>query len=294
MNNIFLLHTHYLPKALLKTANVVGAIIVPDFYSDMNLLYWNRPNNYSDLISYIEDEIIQLPTTTVWNYSIENINMINGIELSQVKKLGVISIQLFHNKDNVYYSYNNGLTISGISLLNELSINKFILDLSHVNEVHLLEICKFYNGKICISHCGCSELYFRKQKRTNSISKAVLTSLSDFQNVYFGIAFLNDISCEIESEQNDEVITENIANQLILFKNIIQSERIMLGPDYFNIEYFSKKFNAKLKIPHNLYDNSGFESLKQSLRNKKMSEIEIDNIFYKNGTSFILDSRGIK
>ncbi len=288
MNNIFLLHTHYLPKALLKTANVVGAIIVPDFYSDMNHYYWNNSKSFSNIFSYLDDNIIELPSNIVWYYSIENINMLQKKEwLPLLKGSKIVGFQLFHSKDNLYYSYNIGLSDDGKELLRTLSNNKYILDLSHINDRHIYEICSIYDGIIWISHCGCSESYNERIDRTNSISKATLVSLSRLTNVYFGIAFLNDIICEDENEQDDITICKNIANQITLFTEIVGTERVMLGPDYFNIEYFSKKFNAELKIPKELYTDQGFENLRQLLLENNLTCDAIDNVFYKNGIRLI-------
>lgn len=288
MNDLFLMHTHYLPMPLLQTANIVGAIIVPDFYADMNQYYWNKPVGYSNIFSYLSDIIIELPPNIVWHYSIENINMVQKKEwLPLLKGTKINSIQLFHSKDNPYYSYNNGLSAHGRELLSALSENHFILDLSHVNDKHLYGICKLYDGIISISHCGCSELYRERHNRTNSISRNTLVKLRDMANVYFGIAFLNDIICEVENEQNDIIICENIADQITFFTEIVGNKRVMLGPDYFNIEYFSKKFNTELKIPKSLYTDQGFENLRHLLLKNNLTCNAIDNVFYKNGMSLI-------
>lgn len=287
MNSIFLAHTHYLPKSLLQTTNVVGAILVPDFYSDMNQYYWNKPRNYSNIFSYLSDDIIELPPNIVWHFSIENINMVHKEWLPLLKGTKIKSIQLFHNRCNSYYSYNNGLTDIGRELLDILSDNQYILDLSHVNDKHLYEICRIYDGLISISHCGCSDLYRERYNRTNSISQNTLVKLSNMNNIYFGIAFLNDIICEVENEQEDCIIYKNIADQITLFTEIIGNERVMLGPDYFNMEYFSKKFNTALKIPKELYANQGFENLRHILVKNNLTSYEIDNVFFKNGMRLI-------
>ena len=106
-------------------------------------------------------------------------------------------------------------------------------------------------------------------------------------NIYFGIAFLNDIICEVENEQEDCIIYKNIADQITLFTEIIGNERVMLGPDYFNMEYFSKKFNTALKIPKELYANQGFENLRHILVKNNLTSYEIDNVFFKNGMRLI-------
>ncbi|TCX53562.1 membrane dipeptidase [Dehalobacter sp. 14DCB1] len=288
MNNLFLLHTHYLPKSLLQTANVVGTIIVPDFYSDMNHYYWNKPMSYSNIFSYLDDNVIELPSNIVWHCSIENINMVQKKEwLPLLKGTKIISFQLFHSKDNLYYSYNNGLSDNGKELMKVLSNNQYILDISHINDRHIYEICNIYDGIICISHCGCSDLYKGKIGRTNSISKDTLVNLSGKTNVYFGIAFLNDIICEVENEQDDNIICKNIADQITLFTEIVGNERVMIGPDYFNIEYFSKKFNTELKIPKELYTDQGFENLRHLLMKNNLTCNAIDNVFFKNGMRLI-------
>ena len=72
-----------------------------------------------------------------------------------------------------------------------------------------------------------------------------------------------------------------------MFTEIVGTERVMLGPDYFNIEYFSKKFNAELKIPKELYTDQGFENLRQLLLENNLTCDAIDNVFYKNGIRLI-------
>jgi len=288
VNSLFLLHTHYLPKTLLKSTNIVGAIIVPDFYSDMNQYYWNKQNNYSNIFCYLAGSVVELPENIVWYYCIENINMIGKTEwLYLLKDTKIKSIQLFHNRDNQYYFYNTGLTDKGKILLKLLSENGYILDLSHVNDEHLHEICSLYNGFISISHCACSELFYDKRKRSNSISKNILVRLSKMNNVIFGIAFINDIVAEHQNEQDDREICKSISKQVSFFVDNAGSERVFLGPDFCNLEYFTNKFKVGLKIPQNLYSDIGFTHLRELLIGNKLTNEEIDSIFFKNGIHFL-------
>jgi microsomal dipeptidase-like Zn-dependent dipeptidase len=241
---------------------------------------------YDEYFTYME-------TTPPYNtikkyYSIENLKLLDSSEkLPEYKIHGLVMLQLYHSQDNKYFSLSNGLSDDGKALLKTMEAQDLILDLSHLNDYWLPKIASQYGGKCVVSHCACSDLYHDKISRSNSLTKATIQLLGHY-NVVFGVSFLNDIisSSPYAGTEDDNMLLHDLTNQLSLFMDIAGSEKIMLGPDFLNCDYFSKTLNAPLRIPALLERNTGYDITHQWLSENGVPDVAIENIFYDNGLHF--------
>lgn len=289
MNKLFFLHTHYVPKAIIDECHLVGAVIVPEFYASLNKFYWGVEKSYNNIVDYLEDKEFMKIMDAQTVFSVENINMINNVDiLPTLKEYGVKVVQLFHNKDNHYFSLRSGLTNEGIKLLNCMEKLDIVLDLSHIPDGRIYEVTRAYRGRKIVSHCACSDLYKYDTHRSNSLKKNTLKYLAK-ENVIIGLAFINDIiaSSPYSEEENDSTILNDLAEQISYICSIIGVSKVALGPDFIDLSYFSKVFSVELKISGSLLNGSGFVQLRSMLLEKEFSNKDVDNIFCDNVIRFL-------
>ena len=289
MNKLFFLHTHYVPKAIIDECCLTGAVIVPEFYANLNKFYWGVEKSYNNIVDYLHDkEFIEIiGTQTI--FSVENINMITNVNiLPTLKEYGVKIVQLFHNKDNRYFSLQRGLTHEGIKLLNYMEKSDMILDLSHIPDGRIYEVTKAYKGRKIVSHCACSDLYKYETHRSNSLKKSTLEYLAK-ENAIIGLAFINDIisSSPYSEEENDITLLNDLVDQISYISSIISVSKLALGPDFIDLSYFSNIFGVNLKIADCLLAGYGFEQLRLILLKKNFLNKDIDNIFCDNVIKFL-------
>lgn len=289
MNRLFFLHTHYIPKAIIDGSSFVGAVIVPEFYADLNKSYWGMEKSYSNIVEYLYDRDLTGSTGTKIVFGIENINMITHVNiLPFLKRHGVEVIQIYHNKDNRFFSLKNGLSEEGLKLLKFMEEADLILDLSHVPDEQIYGIMNVYSGKIIVSHCACSDLYKYDLRRSNSLRKSTLEYLAG-KNILIGLAFINDIIAALPYtvEENDDTLLNDLAEQIYYIGSITGASKLALGPDFIDLEYFSKVFNVNLKISSYLYSGYGYDKLIQILLKKGLTKDEINGILYGNAWNFL-------
>jgi len=278
--NFYFLHNHYIPAKLKNGVHHVKSVIVPEFYPDLNNAYLGDPYYFTSVESYIE-YVIQnkyYPTDTC--FSIENNKIINPNccrkTLISYKRLGVKIVQLHCGNDNAYFSRRLGLTYEGERLLAEIMDAGLILDLSHLPDDSALSIANIFQGRITVSHCGCSDLYSSQKPRSNSLTRTSIDKLSKHVEL-FGVSFLNDIIATSEAELNSEQIFDDIIAQIFLFADTVGADKVALSPDYIDTQYFSKYFHTKLAFPNNLLTPEGLFLLGSKM-NMSLSQTEIKKI----------------
>ncbi len=289
MNKLFFLHTHYVPKAIIEDCCLAGAVIVPDFYADLNKYYWGTEKSFTNVVDYLHNNsFIDLMNTQII-FSIENINMINDLSIIPVlKEHGVKVIQLFHGKDNRYFTLQNGLSLEGIKLLKCMEKSELILDLSHIPDEHIYKILESYDGRIIVSHCACSDLYKYDSYRSNSLKRSTFSLLSN-RKVLFGIAFINDIisAFPYSNSENDDILLNDLVEQITYISSIVGVSQIALGPDFIDLLHFSRVFGVNLKISKYLNSGYGFDLLRASMRGRGFKDKDIDNVYCDNAIEYL-------
>ena len=287
MSKVFFLHTHYVPPNIQNDSIFAGAVIVPEFYPNLNYTYYDDVVAFRGLEQYFD--YIEKTEKKANYYAIENINMIlPSTDIALLKKNNVKILQLYHHNGSRYFTIENGLTDEGYKLLKLMAKNDMILDLSHLPEKYIDDTLNSFDGKIIVSHCACSELYKYDKSRSNSLSKSAIELLQK-RDTLFGIAFINDIisNTPCTKNENDETLLEDLFKQVLFFVDIVGDNNVALGPDFIDLQYFSNVFGIELKISRYLYSSIGYEMLKERLVLKGYENESIERIFSRNAIDFL-------
>lgn len=276
MNDISFLHTHYLPAKLLNEIEIKTSVVALEVYPDLLLKYYGKYDIFESLEECIEWHNIQFIGKDI-KFTIENIALLKDISsLERAKLLGLVSVQLYHSQSNAYFNHKLGITKLGVQLLKKLYDYDIFLDLSHMDDEAIASILRLYPGKIINSHCVCSEIIDTVHPRTNVVTSDTIKRLAE-RNCLFGIPFVNDIVSKLSHDtgENDDGIINDIVSQIIFFVKVSGAENVALGPDFMDVEYFSRVYKQKIKIPNIFYSELGYQRLFVELRNKSISEHDI-------------------
>ena len=288
MSKLSFLHTHYLPYRLLEKVEVEASVVALEVYPDLLQKYYGEYDVFTSLENCISWHKEKYEKKSV-KFSIENIAMLRNLDsLKKSKDLGLITVQLFHSQSNLYFNIKNGLTDLGYQLLHELIENDIVLDLSHLNDDEICYLLHEYDGKIVVSHCVCSDIIETIHPRTNAISRDTIYKLAD-RGCLFGIPFVNDLVSKISHDtlENDPGIICDIVSQIVFFTKCAGAENVALGPDFMDMVYFSKVFKQDIRIPDSLFEASGYQMIRRSLREKNISDEEISLIMSGNVNRFL-------
>ncbi len=282
MSNLGFLHTHYLPASLVSEKQL-NAIIAVEYYPNLQNNYYNDFEFFSDIRDCILWHKEKYRNQNV-KFTIENISVLKDPNyLYWAKQNGLISVQLYHYGSNEYFDEHYGLTLKGKKLLKVIRDCDLYLDLSHLNDYYVNKVSECFSGKLIMSHCVCKDIIEVKHPRTNAISKCTIIALAK-KNCVFGIPFINDLVCNISHDtfENDEIIMNDITSQIVLFSNLVGADKVALGPDFIDTNYFSKVFGQKINIPTELYYLYGYNSLKGKLYLLGLNKSQVKAIISEN------------
>jgi len=288
MNKLFFLHTHYIPHTILSECEIEGAVLVPEFNPKLIHVYFGENkifNSLEETFEYINTHYNDIKLF----FTLENLNILNDpIKIEKYKKYGLIMIQLYHNNDNKYFCYKAGLTDDGCELLKDMEKHNIILDLSHLDDFWTEKIASNFHGKIVVSHCACKDVYTNRENRSNSLSAKTIELLGK-RNTLFGIPFVNDIisAQSYEPKEDDSILMNDLINQIKMFIETAGKASLALGPDFFDLDYFSRVFRVPLHIPEALFHDTGYTLIRNSLSNDGFCKDEIEAVFYKNALNFL-------
>ena len=265
---VFFFHNHYIPSTMTNGTVTVKSVIVPEFYPDLNSLYLDCPCFFDTVESYI-DYVIEkgyYPDNTP--FAVENIAILRNHDIRKILQVyqnyGVKIIQIYCGTDNRFFTKNYGISSDGKILLKTMSELGIILDLSHIPDAYVKNIANFFEGQVVVSHCACSELYAKKITRSNSLNRDNILFLAT-RGAVFGISFLNDIISNTENNTNSHQIFDCILAQIRYFIDLIGTDSVALGPDYFDTNYYGQRFGISLKYPDALMGYQGLIHLAQIL-----------------------------
>jgi microsomal dipeptidase-like Zn-dependent dipeptidase len=288
VNELFLLHTHYIPQTLLSNCEVVGAVIVPEYNPKLTFIYYGENKRFNNIEESLEFISTHYQNTRLF-FSLENLNVLSDYKkIPEYKRLGLVMLQLYHNNDNKYFCFKTGLTDDGRNLLKVMEENSIVLDLSHLDDTWAKKLASLFGGRIVVSHCACNDVYTKKEARSNTLSTKTIELLGK-REVLFGIAFVNDIiaSTSHAQDEDDNTLMKDLLIQIKIISETAGGHSVALGPDFFALDYFSHIFGVPLHIPDALFHNAGYERIKQSLIDAGLHKNEIDLLFYKNADRFL-------
>lgn len=286
--NVYFLHNHYLPTRL-KNSGSVRSVIVPEFYSDLNIKYIGDSCYFSSISDYIEYVIAHDYYQSDTVFSIENPAMFSAVNIKKQIALAYSSrvrmCQIYCGKDNIFYTVGSGLSKTGKKYLSVLSGHGIVLDLSHVPNRHIKEIINNCGSLLTVSHCACTSKYSDKTERSNSINDESIEYLAR-RSALFGISFLNDIASATNNSIHKSQLLDDIIEQILFLVDKVGSERVGLGPDFIDLEYFSKRFGVSLYFPEEAYSIKGLAKIAEQL-GAFLSATEIENIFWRNAENLL-------
>lgn len=294
MINLSFLHTHYIPSGLSTVDTNLKAIVALEFYPDLNYSYYNEVKYFTDIIECLRWHNDIYSDKNV-RFTIENISVLDDLTIiKEAKKMGLIMYQIFHNRANSFFDLNSGLTPKGMQLIDILTTNGIYLDLSHLNDAQISKILEVYQGKTLVSHCACKDIIETKHQRANAISSTTIKELAK-RNCVFGIPFVNDIVCNIshDTNENDSIILNDVASQIIYFCKEIGSDKVSLSPDFMDLKYYSRVFGQSLKIPDSLYNCEGFNMLQNKLLAAGLSQNDIEKVFFSNVDRLFFNGKAV-
>ena len=167
-----------------------------------------------------------------------------------------------------------------MNLLKILLNENIALDLSHLNDECCRGILKIFPGKIQMSHCAVSELLNTPEKRSNSISLKTMEQLVA-RDALIGICFVNDVVAENANELDEDRIYYDILKQFDFIGHRIGCNNICLGPDFIDLQYYSKVFSKQLIIPKCFFSIAGYTKLFSDL-STIFNQTNVSNIFWTN------------
>ncbi len=210
--------------------------------------------------------------------SLDNGNIIIGIEglyfvrsvyeIRAIHRLGVRSIGLVWNKDNLICSHWNskndyGLTDLGFEIIENAIKLGMLIDLAHASDKTFFDVINNFKENIFVSHTGIRELSNIKRNLSEDMIFEI-SKIDGIVGIAFGDIFLSKLSL-------DEV-AKYISKLIEKFPNTIS-----IGSDFFGV---SKEHQIeKLGEPKDLIN------LYNALKNYLNDEM-IERLFYKNAYNF--------
>lgn len=238
--------------------------------------------------------IKMLPEANIY-FALENIDWLKDIEvLPELKKAGLVSIQIIHDHSNDYYHKAYGLTDKGKQLLKLADKYDLIIDLSHVQGPGLYDIRQNFKGRCIISHMVCeAKLGWSLARRSNALSDRELT---ECKAMLFGIPFVDDLISPIATDKykHRNVVSENIAGHLGHLINMVGLDRVAIGPDYFDYAKYQAISGIESNTVTTMDSLEGLLHLSECLLAKGLTESEIDKVFWGNALRFFDNKSGLQ
>lgn len=293
MDKWFPIHLHKLPHTL-RDFSLAGGIISVEWKPKLLHSYYNWDSPLPQepgkrIIAFLENWkylASRNPLTTCKNmfFSIEGESSLGDLNLiPHMKEKGLIAVQIFHQLfPSDYYQPSSGLTLLGKKLLKILEEYDIYLDLSHLQGIALKQILENFDGKKIVSHVVCEDmLEWSLVRRSNAMSEEEIKACN--ADIY-GIPFIDDIVSPKASlsSVHRNVSIELVARHINRISQIVGSNRVALGPDYFDFEIVRNIVNAEVQVVSGLDTVSGLQKLGEELSQMEYSPVQIENIFYKN------------
>jgi len=200
---------------------------------------------------------------------IEGLYFIRSLyELKTIHRLGVRSLGLVWNKDNLLCSFwdsknDYGLTDLGFEIVeNAINLNMAI-DLSHASDKTFFDVINNFKRNIFVSHTGIRELVNIKR----NLSEDMIYEISKINGIV-GIAFANIFL----SNLNLNEIAKYISRLLEKFP-----KTLAIGSDFYGVSY-----DYQIE---GLRNPSDIKNLYNELK-KYVSDELIENLFYNNALEF--------
>ena len=284
------IHTHYIPSSL-DDIELAGAIVCVELTPKYLYHYygWNFSKSWptQSIMEFLlnwEDlnkERKSLPFRPY--FSLEGgEDLFVTEDLPKLRSKGLISIQIFREKRNSpFMTLREGLTDLGMELLEKMAIYDIFLDVSHLHGPMIKHILNAAPGRKMVSHVVCKDLFpWSLTHRANSMSE---NELVECDAELYGVPFVDDLVSPAPSRKISErgAIIGNVAEQLVKLASIVGTERVALGPDYFDFSALESEGIEVETVP-GLDRCEGLTCLWSELCSRGLSYEDVNNIFWRN------------
>jgi membrane dipeptidase len=201
--------------------------------------------------------------------AIEGLYFVRTIyEIRAVHRLGIRSLGLVWNKDNLICSYWNskndyGLTDLGYDVINEAIKLNMAIDLAHCSDKTFFDVLKFFNKNIFVSHTGLRELNNIKRNLSEDMIYEI-SKINGIVGIAFGDIFLSKLSLKEIAKYLSKLIEKFPYN-------------LSIGSDFYGV---SREHQIR-----NLNNPKHFKNLYNALLEYLPNQM-IENFFYKNAYMF--------
>lgn len=278
--HISLLHTHFIPSGL--KGFVSGVRVAEQRHENLNFYY---DDSLSRDITLYEFFLRYAKEVTIG--SIEG--DVNPLEIAQdldrYIRCGLRYVLPWHRENRQYYN-RGGCTKDAVHLLRAMSSRGVVLDCSHMPLRVLIESLKYYEGPVVFSHSIFKLPQVDRRKISNEITPEMVGAISN-RDFLVGIPLVNDLVAWHEP-QNGEVVSniDEIVSQIVFAIDKVGVDRVCIGGDYFNFQYYSSKYGCVLNTVPGMDSIEGYVLLRNGLRDTGLSDREIERVFFGNVKRF--------
>jgi microsomal dipeptidase-like Zn-dependent dipeptidase len=286
--NYYPIHTHYLPAGL-DEIELVAALVCIEMNPKLLRTYYG--------CTYSGQEIAALTFLRNWHELSSGCRPLNfrpyfalegeaGLgdlhDLSEMRALGLLTIQLQRERrETVFFRPETGLTEMGKCLLHKMADLDMFLDLSHLHGPVLNYVLAHVPCRRIVSHVVCRDLFpWSLTARANSMSAEELLACNAH---LYGVPFIDDLvsprACSIKAKRWAEI--RHVAEHLVRLTEIVGTERVALGPDYFDYGALNDS-NIEIGLVEGLDQGQGMIQLCNELQNLGLNQSDVANIFWGN------------
>lgn len=179
-----------------------------------------------------------------------------------------------------------GLTEAGKKAVKKIYDRGMIMDVSHLNERSFWDVAGCANGMITASHSNAKALCNAKRNLTNDQIKEI--GRSD------GIIGINSYA-EFAGDRPEERTAERLVEHVLYIADLIGIEHVGCGFDFFeflNEESMKAMTDSNTPAVQGIEDSSKVQVLFEKLKEKGLSQDELEMIGYKNWHRVIRNSIG--
>ena len=175
-----------------------------------------------------------------------------------------------------------GIGTKGRKLLKEITSLKLILDATHLCDQSFWETLECYEGPIWASHSMCRALVPNKRQFDDDQIKSLLERESVIGMAFDAWMLYPNWQRGITQPKESKVSLETIANHIDHICQLAgNSKHVMIGSD------LDGGFGRE-QCPHDIDTIADLQKLDLILSTRGYSQADIENIFSKNGISFLM------
>ena len=194
----------------------------------------------------------------------------NLSNIDKYKNLGIKYIT-FINSNNDRLFQDNELSEFGKQVIEKMNIADLKIDISHLNEIEMLEVIKYSKKPVIASHSNSRHI----ASLAYNLSDEVLLALKNSNGMVM-VSF-NTSGLFIDKNQTQDEF-EKLADHVEYLKSIVGINNIGIGTD---LQAYGKY------VPSGLNTAESFKKIIQSLKLRDFTISEIEQILYKNYMTFI-------